>query len=379
MTGEGIFLTRGGELAVLTEQPYATEDVLQRALAEHPEVIAGPTTSDSKPGNLLLVRREMGVPDAGGSIAWSLDHLFLDAEGVPVVVEVKRSSDTRIRREVVGQMLDYAANGVKYWPVTDLRGAVDQAAAEAGKAGEDLVAALRPGLDPEEYWKTVEANLAAGRIRMLFVADKLPPELVRVIEFLNEQMNPAEVLGVELPRYAGSGNTVYVPRVVGRTSAAVGRKNIGAGQLWNEESFLDAARARRPEAEVALIQRLLADARSRGTKLTWGKGVTPGVTGWYPVGGQPSAVWNLNVNSESPTARAYLYFYLTDLVQKLPADTMEHAAQILESVGPLAPKVADARANGWKKYPSVYLADIAESSADITAIFDAIAALTDAS
>ena len=246
VAGEGIFLTRDGELAVLTEQPYATEDVLQRALAEHPEVIAGPTTSDSKPGNLLLVRREMGVPDAGGSAVWSLDHLFLDAEGVPVVVEVKRSSDTRIRREVIGQMLDYAANGVKYWPVADLRGAVDQAAAEAGKAGEDLVAALRPGLDPEEYWKTVEANLAAGRIRMLFVADKLPPELVRVIEFLNEQMNPAEVLGVELPRYVGSGNTVYVPRVVGRTSAAVDRKKIEAGQLWNEESFLDAARTRRP-------------------------------------------------------------------------------------------------------------------------------------
>ena len=29
----------------------------------------------------------------------------------PTLVEVKRSSDTRIRREVVGQMLDYAANG----------------------------------------------------------------------------------------------------------------------------------------------------------------------------------------------------------------------------------------------------------------------------
>ena len=36
---------------------------------------------------------------------------------------------------------------------------------------------------------------------MLFVADKLAtPNLVRVIEFLNEQMNPAEVLGVELPQ-----------------------------------------------------------------------------------------------------------------------------------------------------------------------------------
>jgi hypothetical protein len=30
---------------------------------------------------------------------------------------------------------------------------------------------------------------------MVFVADHLPPELVRVIEFLNEQMRPAAVLG----------------------------------------------------------------------------------------------------------------------------------------------------------------------------------------
>ena len=40
---------------------------------------------------------------------------------MPTLVEVKRSDDTRIRREVVGQMLDYAANGVVYWPAERLR------------------------------------------------------------------------------------------------------------------------------------------------------------------------------------------------------------------------------------------------------------------
>ncbi len=153
---------------MLNQQPYATEDVLQQALAEHPEVIAGPTTAGTEAGNLLLVRREMAVPGTEGDGAvWSLDHLFLDADGVPVVVEVKRSSDTQIRREVVGQMLDYAANGVKYWPLATLRAAVDETAAAAGKTGEDLVTALRQGIDPEEFWKAVEANLAVGRIRML--------------------------------------------------------------------------------------------------------------------------------------------------------------------------------------------------------------------
>jgi hypothetical protein len=30
---------------------------------------------------------------------------------------------------------------------------------------------------------------------MVFVADHLPEELVRVVEFLNEQISPSEVLG----------------------------------------------------------------------------------------------------------------------------------------------------------------------------------------
>ena len=36
-------------------------------------------------------------------------------------MEVKRSGDTRIRREGVGQMLDYAANAGVYWPVEEIK------------------------------------------------------------------------------------------------------------------------------------------------------------------------------------------------------------------------------------------------------------------
>jgi hypothetical protein len=39
----------------------------------------------------------------------------VDEAGVPTLVEVKRSSDTRARREVVAQILDYAANSAASW------------------------------------------------------------------------------------------------------------------------------------------------------------------------------------------------------------------------------------------------------------------------
>ena len=165
MTTEGIFLQSGSDLTVLRQRGYDSEAVLQASLMEHPEVIAGPTTTGEGDARLLLVRREMGVPvSADGSGLFSLDHLFLDADGVPVLVEVKRSSDTRIRREVVGRMLDYAANAVRYWPPDVLRQTADQTSAAVGGSVEEPVRDLRPGLDPEEFWNNVAADGRQPRI-----------------------------------------------------------------------------------------------------------------------------------------------------------------------------------------------------------------------
>jgi len=117
----GIFLLSGEDLVELREEPYDSEDLLQALLAKHPGLLAGDQLG-SDVRKWILVRREQGVPDKeGGGGRWSLDHLFIDQDAVPTLVETKRADDSRIRREVVGQMLDYAANGVVYWPREGLR------------------------------------------------------------------------------------------------------------------------------------------------------------------------------------------------------------------------------------------------------------------
>src|SRR5581483_2633944 len=202
MTGEGIFLLRGDELEVLEAKGFEAEDVLQRALAEHPEVIAGQATVGGSGGRLLLIAREVGVPISESSGDWfSADHLFIDPSGVPVIVETKRSSDTRSRREVVAQLLDYAANGTKYWSVNRMQEALGQRAAQTGTTVEDLLASLDSQLDPDQLWERVDANLSQGRVRLVIVADRLSAELERIIEFLNEQLLRTEIIGVELRHF----------------------------------------------------------------------------------------------------------------------------------------------------------------------------------
>lgn len=95
----GVFVLTGSDLIALRERPYDSEDLLQALLEQHPELLAGDQVGDEA-RRWLLVRREAGVPGhEGGGGRWSLDHLFIDDEAIPTLVEVKRSADTRVRRE----------------------------------------------------------------------------------------------------------------------------------------------------------------------------------------------------------------------------------------------------------------------------------------
>lgn len=182
----GIYLIQdGGGLVEMAEQDYASEDLLQELLAQHPNLLAGDQISSRESRWWLLISRELSLAsEEDGAGRWSVDHLFLDQDAVPTIVEVKRSTDSRIRREVVGQILDYAANAVVYWPVDTLRARLEEGQTEPEKK---LYEFLGPDTDLEEFWQKVKTNLQAGRVHLIFVADEIPAELRRIVEFLNQQ------------------------------------------------------------------------------------------------------------------------------------------------------------------------------------------------
>ena len=274
MTQAKIFLVGDseGDLIPMIETAYVAEAHLQALLERYPDLLPGDQINPDAPRRWLLVAREMGVPgDSGESGRWSLDHLFLDQDGVPTFVECKRASDTRARREVVAQMLDYAANGVEYWGMDRLR----QAAAETAQArGQDLDERILDLVDADDtaeieaYWQAVEANLQKGRVRLLFVADRTPKELRRLIEFLNEKMADVEVLAVEVKQFlSADGHRAVVPRAIGVTEAARRAKSTaGRSRNIDRETFLNNCA---PET-VPFFERVLDRARDRDHIISWG-------------------------------------------------------------------------------------------------------------
>ena len=214
----------------------------------------------------------MGIPDqANQADRWSIDHLFLDQDGMPTLVECKRASDTRIRREVIAQMLEYAANATAYWNTDDLRRAAEDTHKNNGSSLADALErllGLRDETKIEDFWKLVEANLKAGKFRLIFVSDEIPPELRRLVEYLNERLLDVDVLAVEVKQFLGDGIRAVVPRIIGMTQKAIDRKAAGdiRKSPLNSETFLSQCS---PEA-ADVFGKWLSSALPEEFSIYWG-------------------------------------------------------------------------------------------------------------
>ena len=190
----------------------------------------------------------MAVPsEEGGGGRWSLDHLFLDQDAIPTLVEVKRSTDSRIRREVVGQMLDYAANAVAYWPVEQIRARFEARCVDAGRDRVLKLPMLRGEDDPEEFWATGENEPAGGQG---------PHDLRRRRDSTRASPRSRIPQRPDGPRRGSSpsrssnmwarDSKTLVPRVIGQTAEAEKRKlpRPTGSVRWNEASFSPKSRRR---------------------------------------------------------------------------------------------------------------------------------------
>ena len=259
-----------GKLMALEEERFTDEDTLQRLIAEHPELLDGVQIRPGDPRRWILVTREQGVPDTVGSTArWSLDHLLIDQDGVPTLVEVKRGANPEVRRTVVGQMLDYAAHAPLTWTIDELRRTFERSVDEPDEALRKLL--LTDGeVDSDAFWEGVATNLAAKRLRLLFVADAIPDELAHVVEFLNEQMPNIEVLAVEIKQFRSFTMQTLVPRVIGRTvglsGSAVSRSSSSRRKLDRDTLLGELS----DDDVCAAALRLLDVAEECGARLSWG-------------------------------------------------------------------------------------------------------------
>lgn len=275
-------IKENGQLTEMKPQSCDSAHSLNQLLADNSSLLAGEQIDPFDPRRWLSIATQLPVTSAiYDQERGVVDHLFVDQDGIPTLVEVVPSSDHNFWELSIAKLLDYAAHGVSYWSISYLQ---DHFTAHWRNQGGDAEEALKDFLaaslgadlvfDPDGkfFWQQLQENLRQGKIRLVLISDRIPAPLQQLVEFLNQQMDHAEVLAVEISQYASDSGKIIIPRLIGITPASE-KKSISPrpGSQWNEAAFYQELQAREANDSLVVAQRLIEWAKSRKLHFHWGK------------------------------------------------------------------------------------------------------------
>lgn len=156
--------------------PTLHEALIQELVTEHPTVLP---VSEIDTSFLPLIPIERDIPTSAGPI----DALYISPSGALTLVEAKLWRNPQARREVVGQIIDYAT-ALARWSYEDLD---DVCQATTGRSLWALAGDVDEGVTVKsqaDFVDTVSRGLRHGRFLLLIVGDGIREEVERMAAYV---------------------------------------------------------------------------------------------------------------------------------------------------------------------------------------------------
>ncbi|MBI5033554.1 MAG: hypothetical protein HZB51_23780 [Chloroflexi bacterium] len=197
--------------------------------------------------------------------------LFVNSAGLLTLAECKLWKNPEARREVVGQILDYAKE-ISQWSYEDLQRAVSKAQNVGKKSLHELVAGDTDDFNERDFIDSVSRNLRRGRFLLLIIGDGIRENVEQIANFLQEcaHLNFGFAL-VEFGvfKFPSKAECEYFvqPRIIAQTveiERAVFR--IEDGQITSSSPISSAASSlpqRTKISEQIFFEKLNADAKTK--------------------------------------------------------------------------------------------------------------------
>ena len=316
---------------------YSNEAHLQSILADHPGLIPG-VAFDA----LVCTEFQSGVGPA--------DVVAIDLDGGLTIVECKLASNPQIRREIIGQLLDYAA---RLWQMS-----IDEFETRwIGRTGESPFGNADHGADLRAQ---VEDRLRSGAFRLILAVDQINDDLRRIVEYLNGITSPeVAVIAVVYSRSQDSDLEILVPQTYGDQIATA--KSAQRGPIrpaWTVGNFLEWIDVYDPaagEPARALLQALT----SSGFEINGGRASTPSLNANAPFIGL-GRKWPFCLYTYQRGACVEIRF--EDF--KTTPDIAEAFLHAIEQIPGLGIDAAIVRERGYAKRPSLMLHDLTVATAE---------------
>ena len=230
-----LFIVESGETRILDDQGFDNEKLLQDVLEKFPEFIALDDLGVVDP--FIVIGREVETP------AGYIDVLCIDGDGVLTVIETKLARNSQIRREVIGQVLEYVGQLSK-WTAHDVLQAAnkyfksvsDQESLKYNYLFELISGSDKNGeLELEQMFELISSNLRKGRIKVVIASDIIPDTLKDTVAFINSFSN-FDIYVLQIQSYVKDELQIFAPVIYGYASKA--KTGVSTDRIhWDEERF----------------------------------------------------------------------------------------------------------------------------------------------
>jgi hypothetical protein len=215
-------LVHDGSISELERVPVETkmfkEEWLQNLIHKNPALLPIDEI-DSGFSPLIAIGREIATP------AGYIDNLFISPEGYLTIIETKLWRNPEARREVVGQILDYAKE-LSRWTYTDLDACVVKFNQLYNNNSDGLLATFKNMYEQDEteesyFIDKVSKNLRRGRFLLLIVGDGIRESVEDMVLYLSDSPQLYFTLAlVELQVFkmpAADSSLLVIPQLITRT------------------------------------------------------------------------------------------------------------------------------------------------------------------
>ena len=147
-----------------------------------------------------------------------VDGLYANSSGRLVIAEFKLWRNPQARREVIGQILDYAKD-LASWGYEDLQREISLNLGKTGNVLYELVRKDSPELDEAGFVDNVTRHLKRGEFLLLIVGDGIREDVENIVEFVQSHSGLHFNLAlVETALYRDAADHLFVqPRVLACT------------------------------------------------------------------------------------------------------------------------------------------------------------------
>jgi hypothetical protein len=263
------------------------EGWIQNLICTNPEILP---VAEIEPAFAPLVSIGREVQTNAGSI----DNLFLSPQGYLTIAETKLWRNPEARREVVGQIIDYAKE-IAHWTFDDLE---SQVRAYTGRSIIDTLRLVEQ-IDESFLIDTISRNMQQGRFLLLIVGDGIRESVEGMVNFLSQTPQLYFTLAlVELQVYKldadHSKPLLVIPQVVTRTreitraivriegqaiesvhvdvdidTASRETKRSSGRYTLSEQDFFDALGQSVGSEDVDFARQIIDDMEKRGCVIEW--------------------------------------------------------------------------------------------------------------